>query len=319
LEEKIKIKLYLSSSLNTIAPFMGLGDLSVLVKEITKTVEELNEKHLQKLDFQYVDPTKEKNISKLFENYNFMHLTWPSIPTKKIKKGKGSAGIVVTFKDKAESFPIISSIELPLIGTQYQVLSSEELSEKISVLMETMIGINQEIGYLTGHGSPALMPDRLAMMQGQTQQNVLNIFNQLISKRYSVNSIDLKINEIPDGLKSFIIAGPVEEFSDYELFKIDQALMKGTNIAFFIDTIEERMPQQQGAFGRGGPQYIKLNTGIEKLLSYYGVKLDQAYIMDKNCYTQNLPQERGGGEQNIYFVPMIDQEDINNSPSYMDN
>ncbi|MCP3901563.1 MAG: hypothetical protein GY707_17790 [Desulfobacteraceae bacterium] len=41
--------------------------------------------------------------------------------------------------------------------------------------------------------------------------------------------------------------------------------------------------------------------------------------MDKNCYTQNLPQERGGGEQNIYFVPMIDQEDINNSPSYMDN
>ncbi|MCP3899504.1 MAG: GldG family protein, partial [Desulfobacteraceae bacterium] len=46
LEEKIKIKLYLSSSLNTIAPFMGLGDLSVLVKEITKTVEELNEKHL---------------------------------------------------------------------------------------------------------------------------------------------------------------------------------------------------------------------------------------------------------------------------------
>ena len=183
--------------------------------------------------------------------------------------------------------------------------------------METMIGINQEIGYLAGHGSPGLMPDRMAMMQGQSQ-NTLNIFNQLISTRYSINSIDLKINEIPEGLKSFVIAGPVEKFSDYELFKIDQALMKGTNIAFFTDTIEEKMPQQQGAFG-GGPQYKKLNTGIEKLLLHYGVKADQAYLLDKNCFEQTRPKEQGGGEQKIYFIPMIDQEDINNSVLYMHN
>ncbi|MCK5542540.1 MAG: Gldg family protein [Desulfobacterales bacterium] len=317
LKEKIKIKLYLSSSLNVVAPYIGLGDLSVLAENITKSVEKLNEKHLQKIDFQYIDPTKEKNISKLFENYDLMHLTWPKIPKKKIEKGKGSAGIIIEFKDKTESFPIITRIDLPIIGTQYQIISPEELSEKISYTIETMIGINQEIGYLAGHGSPTLIPDRLAVMQGQSQ-NVLNVFNELLLKRYSVNSIDLKINEIPESLKSLIIAGPVEEFSDNELFKIDQALMKGTNIAFFIDTIEEKMPEQQRAYG-GGPQYKKLNTGIEKLLLHYGVKLEQAYLMDKNCYSQTLPQERGGGEQEIYFIPMIDQKNINNSPLYMNN
>ena len=317
LKEQIKIKLYLSSSLNTVAPFIGLDNLPALGTNIKKTIEKLNEEHLGKIDFKYIDPTKEKNISKLFENYNLMHLNWPDIPKKNIKKGKGSAGIVLEFKDKTESFPIITSIELPIIGTQYQTISEEELSDKISKTMETMIGINQEIGYLAGHGSPSLVPDRMAMMQGQSQ-NTLNIFNELLSKRYSVNSIDLKTNDIPEGLKSLVIAGPVKEFSDYELFKIDQALMRGTNIAFFVDAIEEKMPQQQGMYG-ARPQYTPVNTGIEKLLVHYGVKSDQAYVLDEACYNQMTPQERGGGEQKIYFIPIIDQENINNSLPYMKN
>ena len=317
LKENIKIKLYLSSSLNTIAPYINLSDLSILKKDIEKTIEKLNEKHLNKIDFQYIDPTTDKNISKLYENYDLMHLTWPAIAKKKIRKGKGSAGIVIEFQDKTENFPIISGIELPIIGTQYQTIQPQELSEKISSIIETIIGINQEIGYLAGHGSPGLMPDRMAMMQGQ-DQNTLNIFNALLSKRYSINSINLKTTDIPEGLKSLIIAGPVNQFSDDELFKIDQALMKGTNIAFFMDSIEEKMPQQQGMFGQG-PQYKPLETGIEKLLSHYGVKIDQSYVLDEKCYNQARPQEQGGGEQKIYFVPMIDQETINNSPEYMRN
>ncbi|MCK5311659.1 MAG: GldG family protein [Desulfobacteraceae bacterium] len=317
LKEKIQIKLYLSSSLNIVAPYIGLDDLSILKENITQSIEKLNEKHLQKIDFKYIDPTKEKNISKLFENYDLMHLNWPDIPTKDIAKGKGSAGIVIEFKDKTESFPIITAIEIPILGTQYQTITEEELSEKTSSIMETMIGINQEIGYLAGHGSPGLMPDRMAMMQGQSQ-NTLNIFNQLLSKRYSVNSINLKTNDIPEGLKSLVIAGPVEEFSDNELYKIDQALMRGTNIAFFTDAIEEKMPQQQGMYG-AGPQYKPVNTGIEKLLLHYGVKLEQAYLLDENCYNQVMPKERGGGEQKIYFIPMIGKESINNSPLYMNN
>jgi gliding motility-associatede transport system auxiliary component len=317
LKEKIRIKLYLSSSLNTIAPYIGLDDLSILKENITETIAKLNEKHLQKINFKHIDPTTEKNISKLFENYDLMHLNWPAVPEKKIQKGNGSAGIVIEFKDKTESFPIISSIELPIIGTQYQTISSEELAEKTSAVMETIIGINQEIGYLEGHGSPGLIPDRMAMMQGQNQ-NTLNIFNQLLSKRYSVNSINLKTSDIPEGLKSLVIAGPVENFSDDELYKIDQALMKGTNIAFFVDAIEEKMPQQQGMYG-AGPQYRTLSTGIESLLLHYGIKLEPAYILDENCYNQILPQERGGGEHKIYFIPMIGQESINNSPDYMNN
>jgi len=318
LKEKIKIKLYLSSSLYAIAPYIGLDDLPALENKIKTTIEEINEKHLGKIDFKYIDPTKDKNISKLFENYDLMHMRWPDIPKKRVKKGKGSAGIVIEFKDKTESFPIISAIEIPIIGTKYQIISQEELDRKISAVVETMIGINQEIGYLTGHGSPSLFPNRLAMMQGRAEKT-LNTFNKLISRNYSINSIDLKVNEIPEGLKSLIIAGPVEEFSDYELFKIDQALMGGTNIAFFIDTIEEKMPLRQGGFG-GGPQYKKLNTGIEKLLLHYGVKLNQAYLMDKKCFKQALSKEQGnGGEQKIYFIPIIDQENINNSPEYMKN
>ena len=317
LKDKIKVKLFLSSSLNIVGPYIGLNNLSGLKDSIEKTINKLNEEHLNKIDFQYIDPTKDKKISKLFENYNLMHLRWPAISQKNIKKGKGSAGIVIEFKDKTESFPIISSINLPIIGTQYQIVPEKRISKNVSSIIETMIGINQEIGYLSGHGSPSLMPDRLAMMQGRPQ-NSLNIFNQLLSKRYSINTIDLQTNDIPEGLKSLIIAGPVTKFSDYELFKIDQALMKGTNIAFFVDAIEEKIPQQQGMYG-AQPQYKPINTGLEKLLAHYGIKSEKAYVLDEACYNQALPQERGGGEQKIYFIPIINKEHINNSPAYMKN
>jgi ABC-type uncharacterized transport system involved in gliding motility auxiliary subunit len=151
----------------------------------------------------------------------------------------------------------------------------------------------------------------MAMMQGGAGDG-MQVFNDLLSDRYTIRQIALKDQDIPDGLNCLIIAKPTEPFSDYELFQIDQALMKGTNIAFFSDAFNEIMPRG----GMGMPQYIPLDTGLEKLLAHYGITMTPAYVMDKTAYKH---QPREGGEQVIYFAPMLKEDTINNEPSFMHN
>jgi len=314
-ENKIRVTLYLSSSLNTIAPLIGLDQLPQLATEVQKTIEALNAKNLNIFEFKHLDMNTKQEMETIAKRYDLMAMSWPQISDKNIAPGQGAAGLVMEYKGEVSTLPLISSMELPIIGTTYQMADPKALEDELTAIMEKMIGINTAIGYLADHGTPVLGQDRMAMMQGR-QGNGLQVFNQLLSSRYDIKSIALKETAIPDGLNCLIIAKPTQKFSDYELFQIDQALMKGTNIAFFSDAFNEIMPQ--GGMGMP-PQYIPLDTGLEKLLTHYGISMKPAYVLDKESYKHQLPQNQGGGEQTIYFAPMLKENSINNTPKFMNN
>ena len=59
LKENIRrLRLFQSSSLNAVAPLMGLEDLPGLPDRVLETVEEMNRKNYGKLTFEYLDPTQ---------------------------------------------------------------------------------------------------------------------------------------------------------------------------------------------------------------------------------------------------------------------
>ncbi|MCF6246604.1 MAG: GldG family protein [Desulfobacula sp.] len=317
LDEKIAVTMYLSSSLNTIAPLIGLDQLPMLGKAVSDTINKLNDKSHGILQFKHLDISDKEGLDKISEKYDLMALSWPSIPEKNIAAGNGAAGLVVEFKGKSTTLPLIRSMELPIIGTTYQMVDLPALEEELNSVVEKLIGINKDIGFLSGHGTHSLTPDRLAMMQGRPGGG-MQALNTLVSARYNIKQVDLKTGSIPDGLNSLIIARPTEKFSDYELFQIDQALMKGTNIAFISDSFNELMPPPQA--GRGiPPRYEPIDTGLDKLLNHYGVSIKKAYVLDKQSYKYKAPKNMGGGEQNIYFAPLLKDKTINNEPAFMDN
>ncbi|MCK5836519.1 MAG: Gldg family protein [Desulfobacula sp.] len=316
LDEKVNVTMYLSSSLNTIAPLIGLDNLPLLGKAVADTIQQLNQKSLGILDFKQVDISRKQELDTLGKKFNLMALSWPAIPEKRIKAGHGAAGLVIEFKGNTTTLPLISVMELPIIGTTYQMADPAALEEGLNAVVEKLIGINKDIGVLAGHGTLSLVPDRMAMMQGRPGGG-MQALNALVSSRYSIKPIDLKTNGIPDGLNCLIIARPTQKFSEYELFQIDQALMKGTNLAFIMDSFNEIMPQQ-GGMGMP-PRYEPIDTGLENLLTHYGITIKKAIVLDKNAYTHQAPQNMGGGEQIIYFAPMLKEASINNTPRFMDN
>ncbi|MCP4718897.1 MAG: ABC transporter permease, partial [Desulfobacteraceae bacterium] len=320
LKEKIQIKLFMSSSLKAVAPFMGLKELPNLPDNMEKAVENANSKNFDKLEFKYLDPSTDASLGQELKKYSLMNLKWPALAEGKIPPGSGYIGMVMEYLDKKAEIPILNVMRIPIIGTRYELVNMENLDEIINENVETLIDINENIGYLADHGTPGLMGGSPMNPMAQ-QNNALSNFNSLITRNYSFKQVNLKEEAIPESLNCLVIAGPTEKFSDYELFKIDQYLMRGKNLAIFLDSFQEVMPpqnRQSFAFNQG-PNYVPLNTGLEKLLDHYGIRIKKSYVMDENCYKQVLPKQYGGGERDIYFAPIIQNRFINDDLKFMKN
>jgi ABC-type uncharacterized transport system involved in gliding motility auxiliary subunit len=317
LRDDIMVKLFLSSSLKRVAPHMGLNDLQEYPDEIEKIVKTLNNKVYNKLKYVYIDPSGDQHSPDEWEKYNLMSLKWPTLSEGKIQAGDGVIGLVMEYKDNFRVMPLLKIFRIPIIGTQYNLAEIDQIEEMINDNLETLIDINEDIGYLADHGTlnaPSFSP------MGQQSNDTLSNFSTLVSGNYTLKQINLKDGSIPDSIKCLIIARPTEKFTDYELYQIDQALMQGKNLAIFLDAFNEVMPNAQQSLGfNRGPTFVPLHTGLEKLLGHYGVRIKKSLVMDQNSHKQRLPQSMGGGERPIYFVPIIKNKFINKDLEFMRN
>jgi ABC-2 type transport system permease protein len=320
LPQKIRIRLFLSSSLKIVAPYIRLDQLPGLPVAVESIVEKLNSANYGKLEFEYLDPSKDETLEADLTKYNILSLRWPALSDGEIQPGQGAIGLVMLYGDKAISIPLVHVLQIPLIGRHYELVDMNELEEIINQNVESLIDINEELGYLAGHGTLRLSSFSLRESAEPQRQDVLSNFEMLTSQNYSIREFSLEDGTMPDSFNCAVIAGPTESFTDYELFQIDQFLMRGKSLALFLDAFKEVAPPQQQPFGFNRPSsYVAINTGLEKLLEHYGVRLKKSYVMDEYCYRQRVPDRFGGGETPFYFAPIIQSQNINNDLGFMRN
>jgi len=278
----------------------------------------LNNSNYGQLTYEYIDPATDDKIDSFIEEYDIRVLQWPDIPEKGISAGRGAIGLSVEYDNERTYVQLLNVMRIPIIGTRYELIDMDSLEEIINENIETLIGVNEDIGYLADHGTLELAAPMMMMQQQNNDQ--LKNFQSLMNENYTLKPVNLKDDRIPESLNCLIIAQPTEEFTDYELYQIDQALMRGTNLAIFTDAFKEvpQPPQQRFQFNMG-PTYKTLDTGLEKLLAQYGIRVKPSYVMDKNSFKQTMPTQAGGGERNIYFAPMIKNENINKDLGFMEN
>ena len=321
LENKIQIRLFLSSSLEIIAPYINISGLSEIPSKLEKVVTKLNEKNYNKLAFTHLDPSKDPGAMEIQKKYNLFSLQWESQKDrfgKEIPGDIGVAGIVLEYNQKIQEIQLIQAISVPLFGTQYKLTGMDKIEQTIDEGIENLIDIFDSIGYLSDHGALPLTGGY--GMPKQQQVESISHFNSIVSSNYSVKQVNLKQDPIPANLNCLVISRPKEEFSDYALYQIDQFLMKGKTLAVFLDAFNEIQParQNQQYLNRNqGPFYIPLKTGLEKLLEHYGIRIKDSYVMDENCYKQRVDQRYGGGEQPIYFAPVIQSQFINRQLGFL--
>ncbi|MFC2160606.1 GldG family protein [Acidobacteriota bacterium] len=324
LEEKIRVKLVQSSSLLQIANEINITGLESLKNQIQSRVNVLNGKVYDQLEFVYIDPSTTTPPVEEIQAYERFGLQWPELTREDgsvIPAGQGIMALGLEYGGKSLERQLLDkSLQLTSMGLQeeYKIVELDQIDAFIEDNIDNLINIHDEIGYLSSHGSLALttnLPPQFQQMQPQA--GMLTKFDSLLRNSYSVTQIDLKSEDIPETIDTFIIAGAKEPFSDWELFQIDQFLMKGKSLAIFVETFNEiQQDANQQMYGMSQPVYLPINTGLEKLLDHYGINVKKAYVMDENCF---VSQDPTAGEMPLYFAPIIKDENINHRLGFMEN
>lgn len=313
LDKPVSVKFYYSPSLNDVAPYMGLKDMPQLTNAVKLIVENLNKKMYNRLIYSSTQPGSQEELEGLVKSHNLIHFKWPNLNGTDVKAGEGIIGMIIQYGESTSVLQLVQVYNLPLFGTRYNLIKPDELEETITQTIETLIGINESIGYLDDHGTLQTFA-----APGSTAREPLTNFTELMSQNYSLKKLKLSEAGIPKGLRSLVIASPTQNFTDYELFQIDQALMQGTNLALFLDKFQEIQLGQPGS-PYAQSQFVPVDTGLEKLLKSYGVSVGSAIVLDEKCYKQRVPVEYGGGQQDVYFAPIIEGRYINDELDYMKN
>lgn len=161
---------------------------------------------------------------------------------------EGYRGIVLHYLDETRTIPVIQDTT----GLEYVITSA----------IKELVGERKPIGVVGGHGGPTLE-------QGLTSlQSVLSL--------YEMREVDAS-QEIDPGLAALLIIGPQEPFSDDELRRIDQYVMRGGMLGIFGGTLAVNLT------GEAGPAATPVSTRLNELLKPWGVELESKIVADAQC------------------------------------
>lgn len=177
----------------------------------------------------------------------------------KIEVKRAYMGIAISFGDKKEAIPVVQNTG----GLEYDLTT---------MIRKVTRDKAPKIGIVVGHESPDLSRE-MGSMYG------------LLGQLYDVTTVDLgQASTVPEDVDALLIVGPKTAFSEAEQRAIDGFIMSGRSVAFLL-----------------GPMAPDLQTltpnptshGLGGLLASYGVKIEDGVVLDAECATMNVAQQRG--------------------------
>jgi len=239
LDDVVNIKVYFSRKL---PPY-----LTSLTDQINDLLDEYRTYAKGNLNIEFIDPASDPSLE---QRMRFLGI--PQVRLNVIEKDQAQftnvyLGMAVLYGDNKEVIPAVTDTS----NFEY------DLTSKILRVTSTEV---KTIGFLSGHGEPDLNKE-LKNVQG------------LLQDHYSCRSIDTKKDKsIPADVAALVVASP-KELTGREKYLIDQYLMSGGRVLFFIDTIV--MDERRLAA-------TPLASPLLDLLEHYGVKLKNELVLDRS-------------------------------------
>ncbi|MEP6676299.1 MAG: gliding motility-associated ABC transporter substrate-binding protein GldG [Ferruginibacter sp.] len=137
------------------------------------------------------------------------------------------------------------------------------------------------IAYSIGNGEP-------------TGDIVYDLVPNTLQADYNLKTMNLnKVAGIPDTFKLLMIVKPLVAFNDDEKLKIDQFVMRGGKVIWFVDKLNAEMDSLKSVTG----EVVAYDRGLEinDLLFKYGTRINADLVMDLQC--DFLPFSVNGKEQ----------------------
>lgn len=256
----------------------GVPKLDQFVRELRDLLLEYKQSSAGKFDFEMLEAKDQKDKDKAKEaGLVEQPFVEASDTEEKAAVTQGYMGIIFEYGDTKDVIKFLDPNRTD--GMEFWI------SNKIREIRDTGDNNKHIIGLLTGKDELKVADTNLTP-SNMGKYSIQGIISQNF-KFYQFQDVDLKNGdaEIDDKLDGLIVTQPGKEFTEKELRRIDQFLMKGKSLAIFASAVNVK----------GGDKDMQgtLNTwGLEKLLDGYGMELRKDVVLDfkhqfhVNAFTQ---------------------------------
>ena len=182
-------------------------------------------------------------------------------------------------------------------------LSVENLEYNLAnTIRKLIVSYKPKVAFIYGHG--------------ELEEAFIYDISQSMAEYYTVERIKLdgQINALTEhktdsgGIsifnkyKAIIIAKPDSAFTEKDKFIIDQFLMRGGKILWFIDGVNAEMDSLQNKSSTLG---LAHDINLEDMLFRYGVRINNDLVLDANCLPIMMVTGTIGNQPRFSFVPWI--------------
>ncbi len=209
-----------------------------------------------KMKVRFVNPDSDE-LRSAAESEGAQRVAHQKVENDAVQVVEGYRGLVFKYLGERRAIPAISGTE----GLEYT----------ITQMIKELTGEKIKIGVLTGHEGPTLA-------QG------LTIIKQLLPT-YELVEV-AATSDIDPTLRALLIIAPETALTDDELRNVDAFVMKGGSLGVFGGSLKVKQDQ---ADLTASP----IDTGLNRLLEKWGVKLGSAVVADAQCGQAPLRTQLG--------------------------
>ncbi len=284
------------------------GDIKSEFKKLSTSTKELLENFKNyggnKIQYRFELPGEGLDDSlkaNVFDSLVAMGLR-PTNQQVQVKEGEGKnqrqifPGAVIKYGNKTIAIDLLQGQVQKNIFNSDDLLDKQALNSAEALLEYKFANAIQKltqkevpvVAYAYGNGEP------------QFGFPPVNSIFEILGRNFIVDTVNIRTQPfISSEYAAVVVVKPVEKFSDDDKFKLDQYVMNGGRLLFFIDVLyAERDSLQQGeliAYSR--------DLNLNDLLFRYGARINTDLIADKHC--DKIPVEVGsiGGQSQKQLLP----------------
>jgi gliding-associated putative ABC transporter substrate-binding component GldG len=210
--------------------------------------------------FEFVDPADEEQLEKEAQSYRVQPAQVNVMEKDALQLKKVYMGLVLIYGTKHETIPLIQSVN----SFEYEMTSTIKrlVAEKLP-----------KVGFLTNYGTPDL------------QQDLRTVTTQL-SRYYEIVPVNTKSGAemIPDDVDVLCIVAPKEPIDNWTKFVVDQFVMRGGKVAWFVNKVQGEASTSQAT---------QLQLDVDDWTRRYGFTVANNLVLDANGAMINIQRQQG--------------------------
>ncbi len=262
LKRPITVKAYVAT---------GLAKLDAFVRDLDDLMREYERNSGGKFVYQKIVPKTEEE-KQAAKDYGLREISVGDVQEggeDQMSIAQGYMGLVFLYGDEKDTIPVLSPDQTQ--GLEFWI------SNKIREIRDKADDNQRKIGLIGGHDEIKISDANLIAAEGGGRggPSMRSVIEQAFPF-YKFEDVDLKggDTEIDESIDALVITQPGKDYTDKELRRIDQFLMKGNKgVAIYASAVNTKPSDAKFS--------ATLNThGLEKLTLGYGIEMKKDVVFD---------------------------------------